>query len=170
MSERRPYPLDSRYSVTTDGRVFRDVAYERCKPREMTQYPSKRGYLRVLIGGEFHNVHQVVARTFIPNPENKPEVAHGDGCKTNNHVGNLRWATRKENSDDMDAHGTRRVGEDCRHAVLTEAQVLEIRSIVASRGRRQRPYQREIAEAFGVTRECVTRIANGDRWKHATAP
>lgn len=43
-------------------------------------------------------VHRLVAQIFIPNPDNKPEVNHIDGVRTNPHASNLEWVTSSENS------------------------------------------------------------------------
>ena len=44
-----------------------------------------------------HTIHQLVAREWAPNPEQKRCVDHIDGSRTNNHWENLRYATHSEN-------------------------------------------------------------------------
>ena len=55
------------------------------------------GYYIVHLDGKAYTLHRLLALTFIPNPENKPEIDHIDGNPLNNDLSNLRWATHKEN-------------------------------------------------------------------------
>lgn len=61
-----------------------------------------QGYWNLTInkdGKEYHTtIHQLVAKAFVPNPDNKPVVNHIDGDKKNNRADNLEWVTVAENA------------------------------------------------------------------------
>ena len=42
-------------------------------------------------------VHRLVAITFLPNPDNLPQVHHIDGNHFNNTVDNLQWISKEDN-------------------------------------------------------------------------
>jgi len=69
--------------------------------RVISSYATPKGYRRLQLVDNKEKksffVHRLVAKLFIPNPQNKPEVNHKDGQKCNNHVGNLEWTTSSEN-------------------------------------------------------------------------
>ena len=44
-------------------------------------------------------IHRLVGQAFIPNPENLPCIDHIDGCRDHNCIDNLRWCSRKQNSN-----------------------------------------------------------------------
>ena len=65
-----------RYLVSTLGRVksldYRGTGKERiCKLSADSD-----GYLKVRIDGVHKRVHRLVLSSFMPNPQNKPEVEH----------------------------------------------------------------------------------------------
>ena len=90
-------------NVYSDGYSFvdrfgRQYSYPR---KEIKPTPNYKGYycIRINYKGKLYRyrLHRLVTMLFIPNPNNKLEVNHIDGDKSNNTVLNLEWVTRLEN-------------------------------------------------------------------------
>lgn len=83
--------------INTAGQVFKNTYGEW---REVLVSPVSGTYrsLTMKVAGRYRHfaVGRLVARAFIPNPENKPLVRHEDGNNQNDAVENLRWITRSE--------------------------------------------------------------------------
>lgn len=71
-------------------------------------------------------VHTLVARAFIDNPDNKPEVNHIDGIKNHSCIWNLEWVTYSENNRHAFQTGLRKIGSESPCAKLTSEQAKEI--------------------------------------------
>lgn len=86
----------NRYLVREDGRIFIENKFSG-DIRERVLFKDSDGYLQVRSSDKYHLVHRVVAKMFIPNLLNKPQVNHLNGDKSDNRVENLEWCTAKEN-------------------------------------------------------------------------
>lgn len=93
-----------RYEVSSEGRVRR-INTLNPKRQVIVDHPtiikpsiSNAGYQFVNMEGKFRSVHRLVAKAFIPNPDELSDVDHLDGNKMNNSVENLRWVSHHENT------------------------------------------------------------------------
>lgn len=83
------------YEISSWGRIRNK------KGEILTPYKNHKGYLKIGLrqDGADHKkrIHRLVAETFLPNPNNLPEVNHKDGNKENNSFTNLEWVSGEQN-------------------------------------------------------------------------
>lgn len=154
------------YIISDHGRVMRitSAGNNFCRiARILRPRLEKNGYYRL---GLFTNgkvkresVHRLVAEAFLGEPPSPlHEVAHNDGVRHNNHVSNLRWATRKENHADKKLHGTSQCGSNNGNSKLKDWQA---KDIISSNKK-----LKEIANDHDVAVQTVWNIRSGRSWAH----
>ena len=163
----KPIPNFSRYEASNFGRL-KSLSYRRSGiPRIMKPSPNEDGYLLTKLvndDGNFKSIraHRVVAIAFIPNPNGKPEINHINGIKTDNRPENLEWVTMQENMNHAVRTGLKAKGERIARAILTEVQVLEIKS-------KHKPYKytrKMLCKEYGVSDNGIKEVLLRKTWKH----
>lgn len=176
--EWRPVEGFPGYEVSSYGRVRsvdRVVVQRNGKRRQYISHILRPGldaggYLRAGLGridgrSIFRLIHVLVCEAFHGRkPSSKHIVAHNDNNRQNNHKGNVRWATRKENSADQLAHGTATIGSRNGVSILTDEEVIEIRATLKENPRRG--IVTELAIKYGMSHPAISHIKTGKTWKH----
>ena len=90
-------------------------------------------------------VHRLVCIVFYGPCPADMEARHLNGVRSDNSASNLRWRTRKENSDDKIRHGTLCTKEQHGRAKITEHQAKRIRQRCAAG-----ESQVSVASDFGI--------------------
>lgn len=100
LADYKQVPDYKNYFINEEGDLIRP--YKNGKVKHLKFFLNDNGYLRINLSknGKVkpYYKHQLLARTFLENPENKPCVDHDDRCRTNNSLSNLKWATHAENN------------------------------------------------------------------------
>jgi hypothetical protein len=94
---------DGKYLISSHGRV--KGLSPNYYGKILSQHISVWGYYYVRVLDKSKSVHRIVAKEFVPNPDNKKCVNHINGIRTDNRVENLEWLSHSENS----IHGVLRV-------------------------------------------------------------
>lgn len=157
------------YEIDTDGRIWNTNS-----DIELKGWIGKRGYRVVCLRinpdeamPRFvkKTIHQLVALTFIPNPDNKPQVNHKDGNKLNNCVDNLEWVTNKENYDHARSHGLIKTGDELSYATV-DNETVEKMCALLEKGYRNIDILAELGLPYDSHgKALVTRVRTGKGWK-----
>lgn len=153
-------PFATRYKVTRDGRVFNET-------KELKPVLMSCGYKRLRLICDWDGkprgflVHRLVAMTYLPNPENKPQVNHINGIKLDNRVENLEWVTAGENQKHAYLLGLKTIpaGEFNPRTIVTEAQVIEIYYKLLNGAR-----VCDISKEYGLAKTSVSSIKSKNNW------
>lgn len=152
------------YQVSNFGRVR---SFKQKTPRILKPMLIKIGYLMVNLShkgkAKTRLIHRLVALAFIPNPENKPQINHINGVKSDNRIENLEWCTHAENAQHAFHTGLNAVpkGADSPNAKLTNEQVRFIRENPNGLS------QYRLAEMFAVAHTTISEIQRGETYKNA---
>lgn len=124
------------------------------KGRILKQCDTRDGYLQVSIKVDgkqaTKKVHRLVAKAFIPNPDNLPQINHKDCNTRNNNVENLEWCTPKYNCQYREKFGKSQ-GQPVLAVNLTTLEVSHFRS------------QGEASRVIGVSNSHINDVINGRR-------
>lgn len=127
------------YQVSNLGRVksverFVDNGYgprgavRSIKEKILKQGKTNKGYCFVILckNSTKNNVlvHRVVAKAFIPNPNNLPEINHKSENKAENFVENIEWCSKKYNCNY--GHRNRKKIHTMRHLIQMDLSCNEI--------------------------------------------
>ena len=151
-------PLD--YYINPFGEIINKkgkILKQRLNNRD---YPIIDLYLAKRVKRTF-TVHELVAKTFIPNPNNLPTVNHIDGIKTHNYINNLEWATYSDNNKhayDTGLHKSLK-GEESPFAKHSEEIVHKICKMLEIE-----PSPKKVAEEIGVSLSLVRSIKSKESW------
>lgn len=147
------------FQISNLGKIF-----SKRSNKILKLHTNKSGYvsLATKIGGRqgtshCFRVHRLVAEAFLPNPENKLEVNHKDGIKTNNKISNLEWVTSSENKIHSNISGLRRLGINNPQAKLT----LEQLKIIRESNKRHT----ELAIEMNVSEATIRNVRSGKTYK-----
>lgn len=169
------------YQVSNLGRVKRLQHQKWCKPNNSFSIYKERilrlsnkntkKYWRIKIKYKtgisvMESVHRLVGKSFIPNPENKPQVNHMDDNKNNNRWDNLEWVTNLENMQHANLNGKREHLNAAKSGINSymnkhsEETIRKIPELVE-----QGYTYTKIGEMLGIAATLITEIKSGRAWK-----
>jgi len=157
------------YRVGDDGSVWSrrrsPIVLPEYRWKLLKYWVNEDGHLHygIYSDGKIHNRfgHQLVLMAFVSPCPKGMECCHENGNPSDNRLSNLRWDTRKSNSEDCIRHGRRPRGKDHGRAKIVDSDIPVIRQMIASGSSKA-----SVARKYGISSQQVRRIAERIQWKH----
>lgn len=164
------------YMISSLGRV-KSLVYKNGSYIKKEEYPiilkqrfDTKGYCTITIVSDSKirktlKLHRLVAKAFIPNPENKPQVNHIFNIKTHNFITDLEWTTNIDNMRHSYEKGYRDgmvKGEKNGRAILKECDVIYIYT------NPDRKYCSDLMNEFKLEKSTIHSIYSGKNWNYLT--
>ncbi len=150
------------YLFTEDGRVFNKKFDKELKP----YISNTTGYYYVTMKHQDGRrrptaLHRIIAKIYIPNPENLPFVNHKDGVKLNPCKDNLEWSTNAKNVQHAYDNGLAPKGADRYNNVNPVEKIHQACELI-----QEGLYgNKEIGELLGMSSKTVGQIKYRKQWK-----
>ena len=155
---------EGHYQVSNYGRV---KSFKNHMVKIMRFIYTKDGYLEATLSKDGikkrTGVHVLVAKAFIPNIEDKPQVNHEDTNSLNNCLWNLNWATNQENQRHAIKMGVKRVGCEFPGSKLKAEQVRYIREHYTPR--HHEFGQSALSRKFGICKSSIADVIHRKSYK-----
>lgn len=148
---------ETKYLINSLGFIINTNYKNKGKIQVKKSYADSRGYQKLTIHHKKDysiRVHRLVAEAFIANPENKPEVNHKNGVKSDNSVFNLEWVTGLENMQHAVKTDLIRRNKKCYNFKYSDAITHEICRLLEE----NKLYMHQIANKLGVTYSFVVAV------------
>ena len=153
------------YSASYSGDI---ISFKNNSSLVMKARVQNNGYLLICLTmkgvQKYLSVHRLVAKAFVPNPKNKPQVNHIDGNKLNNRASNLEWVTSSENQLHASKLGLFRDQRGLKNSQckLTNAKVVKIRKLFTT-GKYTKKY---LSSMYNVSPGLISHIILRRVWAH----
>jgi hypothetical protein len=161
------------YSVKReDGKVLKGSLVDGYPVFRYKQFTRKDGDVTVKNKQIF--IHKLVADYFAdPKREDDRFVIHLDFNKMNNHITNLKWATKREmelhqqkNPNVLKARELRKERKPYKGHKLNATQVKRLKRKIFDPNRKTR--LKILAKQFNISEMQLYRIKSGENWSHVT--
>lgn len=161
------YEISSHGNIRSIDRI--DNNGKKRKGKLIKSWKQRDGYFLIGLSNngkrKIYLVHRLVGFAFVKNLENKNEINHIDGNKSNNCSDNLEWNTRNENVK----HAYKKqlikkkdIGSNHYLSKLNENKVLKIRSLYKT----GKYSQSELGKMFNVRQDTISDVIRRKTWKH----